>query len=81
MKKIFALLLAVMLIVVMSVPASACTPKLKIPKVPKISSIKLEPKLGENLEKAVDNQVENHVSKLVGKIDFSKIDFSNIKFN
>lgn len=81
MRKIFALIMAVMLIVAMAVPASACTPKLKIPKVPQISSIKLEPKLDENLEKAVDNQVENHVSKLVGKIDFSKIDFSNIKFN
>ena len=81
MRKIFALILAVMLVMSMAVSASACTPKLKIPKVPQISSIKLEPKLDENLENAVDDQVENHVSKWVGKIDFSKIDFSKIKFN
>ena len=81
MRKIFALILAVMLIASMAVNASACTPKLSIPKVPQISSIKLEPKLDEDLETAVDNQVENHVSKWVSKIDFSKFDFSWIKFN
>lgn len=81
MRKILALILAVMLIVSMAAPALACTPKLSIPKVPQISNIKLEPKLDETLEKAVDNQVENHVSKWVSKIDFSKFDFSWFKFN
>lgn len=75
MRRIFALILAVMVIMSMAVPAFACTPRLKVPKVPQISSIKLEPKLDENLEKAVDNQAENHVSKWVSKIDFSKIKF------
>lgn len=74
MRKIIAILLAVMLVVAMAVPASACTPKLKIPKVPQISGIKFEVKLDENLEKAVDN----HANKWVGKIDFSKIDLSGI---
>lgn len=74
MRKIIAILLAVMLVVSMAVPAFACTPKLKIPKVPQISGIKLEPKLDENLEKAVDN----YVDKWVSKIDFTKIDLSAI---
>ena len=74
MRKIFALILAVMIVMSMTVSASACTPKLKIPKVPQISGIKFEVKLDENLEKAVGN----HANKWVGKIDFSKIALSGI---
>lgn len=81
MRKIFALILAVMLVMSMAISASAYTPKINIPKVPQISNIKFEIKLDENLEKAVENQVDNHVSNWVSKIDFSKIDFSKIKFN
>lgn len=81
MKRIVALLLAVMIVMSMAVTASACTPKLSIPKVPQISSIRLETKLDADLENAVDNEVENHVSKWICKIDFSKLDFSRIRFN
>lgn len=81
MKRIVALLLAVMIVMSMAVTASACTPRLQIPKVPQISSIRLEPKLDADLEKAVDNEMENHVSKWICKIDFSKFDFSRIRFN
>lgn len=81
MRRIFALILAVMVIMSMVVTASACTPRLQIPKVPQISNIQLEPKLDADLEEAVDNQVENHVSKWICKIDFSKLDFSRIRFN
>lgn len=81
MRKLFALILAAMLAATLAVNAAACTPRLQIPKVPQISSIRLEPKLNENLEEAVGNQVENHVSKWICKIDFSKLDFSRIRFN
>lgn len=79
MRKIFALILAVMLVMSMAISASAYT--LNIPKVPQISNIKLEPKLDVNLEKAVENHTENWVSNWISKIDFSKIDFSKFKFN
>ena len=39
MKKILAILLAVLLIVSMAIPAAAVTPKLQIPDVPKIPDI------------------------------------------
>ena len=81
MRKMFALILAALLAASLAVNAAACTPRLKIPKVPQISNIRLEPKLDEDLEEAVDNEVENHVSKWICKIDFSKFDFTGIKFN
>jgi hypothetical protein len=50
MRKIFAILLAVMLIASMAVPAFAVTPGYKIPEVPQISQIKfkIDFKLPEN---------------------------------
>lgn len=69
MRKILAILLAIILVASMVVPAFAATPTLNI-KVPQISSIKFTVKLDENLEKAVANAVSEAVKK---------IDFSNIK--
>ena len=50
MRKIFAFLLAVMLIASMGVPAYAVTPRLGVPNVPQISNIKfkVELKLPDN---------------------------------
>lgn len=44
MKKIIAILLAVMLIMAMAVPASACTPRLKIPhiEIPKLEKVEVK---------------------------------------
>lgn len=44
MRKIIAILLAVMIVVSMAVPASACTPKLKIPsiKIPTIKTVEVK---------------------------------------
>lgn len=68
MRKIFALILAVMLVVSMAVPASACTPKLKIPSI-KIPEIK-------NVEVTLsDSFWDNYFAKNPIKIDFSKIKF------
>ena len=72
MKKIIMLILAIMLVVSMTITAHATTPKLNIPNVPQISKIKIEVKLDENMEKAV----ENNVAEWIKKIDFSKIKFS-----
>lgn len=71
MKKIIAILLALLLILSMAIPVAAVTPKLDIPKVPQISKIKFEVKLPETTEKAI----ENHAAEWVKKIDFSKIKF------
>lgn len=73
MKKIFAILLAVMLIASMTVSAHAVTPKLDLdlPEIPDISgSVKVEIP-----DTVWDNWFEEHPFK----IDFSKIDFSKIK--
>jgi len=48
MKKIFAILLAVMLIASMANPAYAVTPRFKIPEVPQISRIDFKVTLGED---------------------------------
>ena len=45
MKKILAMLLALLLIVSMAIPAYAVTPKLEIPDVPQISKIKFDIKI------------------------------------
>ena len=74
MRKFIAILLAVMLVASMTVNAHAATPKLNI-KVPQISSIKFNIKLDEKLEKAVANAA----AEAVKKIDFSGIEFTNIK--
>ena len=74
MRKIFAFVMAVMLVASMAVPAFAYTPKVSI-KVPQISSIKFNIKLDEKLEKAVANAA----AEAVKKIDFSGIEFTNIK--
>ena len=74
MRKIIAILLAVMLVASMVIPAFAATPKLNI-TVPQISSIKFNIKLDEKLEKAVANAA----AEAVKKIDFSGIEFTNIK--
>ena len=72
MRKFIAILLAVMLVAPMTVTAHAVTPKLNIPDVPQISNIKLDIKLDESMEKAI----ENYATKWVEKIDFSKIKFN-----
>ena len=77
MKKIITFILVMTILASMTITAYATTPKLNVPDMPEISKIKIEVKLDENMEKAVDN----HVAKWVKKIDFSKIDFSNIKFS
>lgn len=74
MRKIFAMILAVMLVASMAVTAHAATPKLKVPDMPEISNIKIEVKLDETTEKAI----ENHAAEWVKKMDFSKIDYSNL---
>lgn len=48
MKKILLFLLALLLILSMAIPAFAVTPKLKVPNMPKIPTIKVEVKLPEN---------------------------------
>ena len=45
MKKILAILLAVLLIASMAVPAYAATPKMKVPDVPQVSRIKFDVKI------------------------------------
>lgn len=40
MRKIIAIILAVLLVLCMTVPALAVTPKLKVPNMPKIPTIK-----------------------------------------
>ena len=75
MRKFIAILLAVMLMASMAIPAFAVTPALKIPKVPQISSIKFSIKLDEKLA----NAVKNAGAEAVKKIDFSGVEFTNIK--
>lgn len=72
MRKIIAIVLAVILVLSMAIPAYAATPALKIPNVPQISSIKFNVNLDEKLEKAVANAAAEAVKN---------IDFSSIKFN
>ena len=72
MRKIIAIVLAVMLVASMVIPAYAATPALKIPNVPQISSIKFTVKLDDKLEKAVAFATAEAAKR---------IDFSGIKFN
>ena len=74
MRKIFAIILATMMVVSMAVTAYAATPTLNI-KVPQISKIQFNIKLDEKLEKAV----ENAGVEAAKKIDFSGITLPNIK--
>ena len=74
MRKIFAIILAIMLVTSMAVTAYAATPTLNI-KVPQISKIQFNIKLDETTNKAVDNAI----AEAVKKIDFSGITFTNIK--
>ena len=48
MRKIFAFILALALVLSVSAAAFAATPKLKVPNMPKIPTIKVEVKLSEN---------------------------------
>lgn len=76
MKKIFAILLAVMLIASMTVTTHAATPKLDIdlPEIPDISgSVKDSIKI--DVTPAIDSWLDEHPFR----IDWSKIDFSKIK--
>lgn len=57
MKKILAILLAVMLIASMTIPAYAATPSLKVPDVPQISKIKFNVTMGEDFW---DNYFKEH---------------------
>jgi len=68
MRKFFALILAIMLILSMAVTASACTPRLKIPsiKIPEIKNVEIE------LPQSV---WDNHFRNNPIKIDYSKIKF------
>lgn len=79
MRKILAVILAVVVIMSMSVTAYAYTPKLTVPKIPQISNIKFEVKLDKSTASAVEDQASSHVESWMKNIDFSKIDFSGIK--
>lgn len=48
MRKIFAFVLALALVLSVSAAAFAATPALKVPNMPKIPTIKVEVKLSEN---------------------------------
>ena len=74
MRKIFAIILATMMVVSMAVTAHAATPTLKI-KVPQISKIQFNIKLDETTENGVDNAI----TEAVKKIDFSGITIPSIK--
>ena len=76
MKKIFAILLAVMLIASMTVTTHAATPELNIPdiEIPDISdSVK------DNIEIDVTHAIDSWLDEHPFRIDWSKIDFSKIK--
>lgn len=74
MRKIIAILLAIMLIASMAIPAYAVTPKLDIPDVPQISNIKLDVKLDADMEKALGD----YIAEWIKKIDFSKINLPKL---
>lgn len=59
MKKILAIILAILLIASMAVPAYAVTPSFKIPDVPQISKIKFNIKI-ELPEDFWDNYFKEH---------------------
>lgn len=73
MKKILAILLAVLLIAGMAIPAFAVTPRMNVPDMPEVSKVKFDIKLDKNLDKAI----ESYVAEMVKKIDFSKIKLPN----
>lgn len=68
MRKIIAILLAVMLIVSMAVPALAATPKLKIPhiEIPKIEKVEVD--LPDNFW---DNYFAQHPIRLPANFKFN----------
>lgn len=72
MRKIFAFMLALMIVMSMTISAYAVTPTLNIPsiKIPNISS-SVEIKLPQSYW-------NNHFKENPIRIDFLKIDFSNI---
>ena len=78
MKKLISIVLALMLIMSMTVTASAVTPTLKIPNVHQISNIKFDVKLDETTENAIENHVNKWFVEHPIKIDFSKINFKGI---
>ena len=69
MKKILAILLAVLLIAGMAIPAFAVTPQMNVPDMPEVSKVKFDIKLDKNLDKAI----ESYVAEWVKKIDSFKI--------
>lgn len=70
MKKIICTMLALLLIIGTAVPVHAVTPKLNIPDLPDISSIKIEPKLPEQV---YENAVEKWFAEHPLQFDFSLI--------
>jgi hypothetical protein len=72
MRKIFAFLLAIMIVMSLSISAYAVTPTLKIP------SIKI-PDISDNIEvKLPQTTWDNYFKENPFRIDFSKIDLSGI---
>lgn len=64
MKKIIAILLALLLILSMAIPVAAVTPTLQVPDVPQISDIKIEVKVDEQVyENAVQKWFKEHPIK------------------
>lgn len=78
MKKLIMLTLILIVILHTTVTAYAVTPTLNIPDMPEISSVKITVNLDNDLENAVGNHVDNWLKN--NPIDFSKFDFSKIKF-
>ena len=65
MKKIIAILMALVLVMSMAVPAAAVTPALKIPDVPQISKIEIQVNLDEKVyENAIQKWFAEHPIKL-----------------
>lgn len=73
MKKIIMLIAAIMLVASMTITAYAVTPTLNIHDMPEISNIKITVNLDKNLENAVENHVNNWFKD--HPIDFSKFKF------
>lgn len=69
MKKIIAILLALLLILSMAIPVAAVTPTLQVPDVPQISDIKIEVKLDEQV---YENAVQKWFAEHPIKFDFIK---------